>query len=149
MNEAFELDEHTCRELLSAGLVGRIAVCTEDGPHVVPVNFTVVGDAVVVRTTAYSVLGRQPDGAVMAVEVDGVDYEHHRGWSVVARGRGRVVTEAQELEDIQATWPPRAWASGTRTRFIRVRWTELTGRQLGRGWDPLTTLPVRRHAPSA
>jgi hypothetical protein len=25
-----------------------------------------------------------------------------------------------------------------------MRWSELTGRQLGRDWDPMATLPVRR-----
>jgi hypothetical protein len=27
---------------------------------------------------------------------------------------------------------------------VRLRWSELTGRRLGQGWDPLATLPVHR-----
>jgi nitroimidazol reductase NimA-like FMN-containing flavoprotein (pyridoxamine 5'-phosphate oxidase superfamily) len=144
MNEPFDLSTTECEELLRAGLVGRVAACTPQGPHIVPVNYSVVEDAVVLRTTPYSLLGSQARGTVLAVEVDEFDYEYHRGWSVVARGRAEHVTDAAELEHIRDTWIPSPWAAGTRTLYLRVRWTELTGRRLGQGWSPVTTLPVRR-----
>jgi hypothetical protein len=62
----------------------------------------------------------------------------------VARGRADVVTEEVELERIRTTWDPHPWASGSRNLYLRLRWSELTGRQLGQGWDPLAALPVRR-----
>jgi nitroimidazol reductase NimA-like FMN-containing flavoprotein (pyridoxamine 5'-phosphate oxidase superfamily) len=144
MNEPFDLTTTECEELLRAGLVGRVAACTPQGPHIVPVNYSVVDDAVVLRTTPYSLLGSQSRGTLLAVEVDDFDYEYHRGWSVVARGRAEHVTDAEELEHIRDTWTPSPWAAGTRTLYLRVRWTQLTGRRLGQGWSPVTTLPVRR-----
>lgn len=144
MNEPFELSADECRELLSAGLVGRAAVCTPLGPHVVPVNYAVVDDSVVVRTSPYSVLGSHARGSILAVEVDQFDYERQRGWSVVARGRADAVTGAVDLNHIKQVWDPRAWASGQRNLYLRVRWSELTGRRLGPGWDPTESLPVRR-----
>ena len=74
MNEPFELSTDECRELLSAGLVGRVAVCTPVGPHVVPVNYAVVDDDVVIRTSPYSVLGSHARGSILALEVDHLDY---------------------------------------------------------------------------
>jgi nitroimidazol reductase NimA-like FMN-containing flavoprotein (pyridoxamine 5'-phosphate oxidase superfamily) len=143
-NEPFELSPEECRELLSAGLVGRVAVCTPVGPHIVPVNYAVVDDAVVIRTTPYSVLGSHARGATLAVEVDQFDYERQRGWSVVARGRAEAVNGAEELNHIRSVWDPHTWATGQRNLYLRMRWSELTGRRLGSGWDPKTGLPVRR-----
>ncbi len=144
MYESFDLSETECEDLLRAGLVGRVAVCTPTGPHVVPVNYSVVDGALVLRTTPYSLLGSQVRGSMLALEVDHFDYEYQRGWSVVARGRAEMVTAAGELENIRATWNPNTWVAGARTLYLRMRWSELTGRQLGRDWDPMATLPVRR-----
>jgi nitroimidazol reductase NimA-like FMN-containing flavoprotein (pyridoxamine 5'-phosphate oxidase superfamily) len=142
MYEPFDLTETECEELLRGGFVGRVAACTPTGPHVVPVNYTVVEDAVVFRTTPYSILGSQAAGSLLAFEVDQFDYEYQRGWSVVARGRAEMVVDAVELEDIRAAWTPDTWAAGSRSLYLRVRWSELTGRQLGRDWDPMASLPV-------
>jgi uncharacterized protein len=144
MYESFDLNESECTELLRAGLVGRVAVCTPQGPHIVPVNYSVVDDAVVVRTTPYSLLGSNANGSVLALEVDQFDYENQRGWSVVVRGRCEVVLDPAELDHIRQTWNPTAWAKGGRTLYLRMRWSQMTGRRLGTGWDPVAVLPVRR-----
>jgi nitroimidazol reductase NimA-like FMN-containing flavoprotein (pyridoxamine 5'-phosphate oxidase superfamily) len=144
MNEPYDLSTEECRKLLSAGLVGRVAVCTPVGPHIVPANYTVVDESVVIRTSPYSVLGSHSRGSILAVEVDAFDYERQRGWSVVARGRAEAVTDAEELGHIRSVWEPRPWASGQRNLYLRVRWSELTGRRLGAGWDPTRDLPVKR-----
>jgi len=144
MYESFDLAETECAELLRAGLVGRVAVCTPDGPHILPVNYSVVDDAVVIRTTPYSLLGSNAKGAVLALEVDQFDYEYERGWSVVARGRCDVVVDPAQLEHIRQTWNPTTWAKGGRTLYLRMRWTEISGRRLGQGWDPMSELPVNR-----
>jgi uncharacterized protein len=144
MNEPFDLSPDECRELLSAGLVGRVALCTPVGPHIVPVNYTVVDDCIVLRTSPYSVLGSHARGTMLALELDQFDYERQRGWSVVASGRAEAVTSAEELSHIKSVWEPHAWAAGQRNLYLRVRWTELTGRRLGLGGDPVAELPVRR-----
>jgi nitroimidazol reductase NimA-like FMN-containing flavoprotein (pyridoxamine 5'-phosphate oxidase superfamily) len=144
MYESFDLTESECLELVRAGLVGRIAVCTPNGPHIIPVNYSVVDDAVVVRTTPYSLLGSNAKGSVMALEVDQFDYDLERGWSVVVRGRCEVVVDPDELEHIRGTWNPTTWAKGGRTLYLRMRWSEMTGRRLGQGWDPLADLPAQR-----
>jgi nitroimidazol reductase NimA-like FMN-containing flavoprotein (pyridoxamine 5'-phosphate oxidase superfamily) len=144
MYESFDLAETECAELLRAGLVGRVAVCTPNGPHILPVNYSVVDDAVVIRTTPYSLLGSNAKGSVLALEVDQFDYEYQRGWSVVARGRCDVVVDPAQLEHIRETWNPNTWAKGGRTLYLRMRWSEISGRRLGQGWDPLSELPVNR-----
>ena len=144
MLELIELSREESESLLRLGVVGRVAVSTPDGPYIVPVNYSVVDDAVVLRTTPYSLLGLHARGAVVAFEVDRLDQDEHHGWSVLARGRAEAVTEPEELERIEASCPPRPWASGNRPLFLRIAWTELTGRKLGRGWDPLAEMPYKR-----
>ena len=145
MPESHELSSKECARLLAAGVAGRVAVSTPTGPHIVPVNYSVRDEATLLRTTPYSLLGTYGRDAMLAFEVDGMDHEYQRGWSVVARGRGEVVDDAAELDEIMHSWPPRPWAAGQRTLVLRIPWTEVTGRQLG-SWDLWQTLPVHRQA---
>lgn len=144
MQDVIDLSPEQCERLVRSGVTGRIALSTPDGPHIVPVNYSVVGEAIIVRTSPYSVLGTHGRGSVLAFEIDFFDHERWRGWSVSARGRADVVTDPLELDQIRSSWEPRPWASGSRNLYLRLRWSELTGRQIGSGWDPLDTLPVQR-----
>ena len=144
MREPRELTERECRDLLAAGGVGRVAVCTPDGPHLVPVNYAVHDDSVVFRTTPYSVLGKLAWHQRLAFEVDHLDHENWRGWSVVAAGPGEMVEAGDELAAIRTFWDPRPWAAGQRLLYVRLRWDRLTGRKLGEGWLPSDEPPVRR-----
>jgi hypothetical protein len=147
MAEPMELTRQECERLLRGGVVGRAAVSTPTGPHIVPVNYSVVDDAIVFRTSPYSVLGTHGRNAQIAFEVDCLDYENYSGWSVVAHGRGDAVTDPDELAQIREQWPARPWADGHRHLHLRIRWTELTGRGLGNGWTPGNETSVRRSVP--
>jgi len=133
-----------CERLLRAGVMGRIAVCSARRPHIVPVNYAVVDDAVIVRTCVGSILGGISVGHPLAIEIDQVDYEYQRGWSVVAHGAAEWIDDDEMLDHIADVWAPRPWAAGERTAVLRVRWTELEGRRLGLGWDLDSTLLVKR-----
>ena len=144
MQDSFEMSPSECETLLRAGVVGRVALATPTGPHIVPINYSVVDDAIVVQTSPYSVLGTHGRDTMLAFEIDQFDYEYQRGWSVVARGRAEVVTDPGDVEHIRQTWPPRPWVTGMRTLCLRTRWTELSGRRVGPGWQPMEDLPVHR-----
>lgn len=144
MADSRELSWSECEALLRSGVVGRVALATATGPHIVPVNYSIVDSSVVVSTSPYSLLGTYGRDTTVAFEVDHFDYEYRRGWSVVARGRSEVVSDAADLNHIRAVWEPTPWASGTRNLYLRLPWQELTGRQLGTGWDPMREAPVFR-----
>lgn len=144
MNELVELPYAKCEELLRASIVGRVAFGTAEGPQIVPVNFTTVGDAILFRTTPYSSLGTHAPGSPLAFEVDHIDYDDRRGWSVVATGTGERVDDTAALEPDTPFWNPKPWAAGARMLYIRLRWTQLTGRRIGGGWTRESELPMRR-----
>lgn len=144
MAEIEELSYAECRGLLAGGVFGRLALCTAAGPRILPVNYSVVGESVVFRTSAYGVVATRDWNGLLAFEVDHVDYGDQRGWSVVAVGPGARVEDTDELDLIKRTWDPRPWAAGTRPLYVRLKWTELTGRRLGPGWTHENEQPVRR-----
>lgn len=144
MSEILELPFEQCEKLLRAGVFGRMVLNRPTGPEIVPVNYSVVGDAVLVRTSPGSLLDRHAGGAALAFEVDHASYEQWHGWSVVARGRGERVTADQLTEEERRLPGPPAWVSRDEVSWIRLRWATLTGRRIGEGWSPLAELPVRR-----
>ena len=144
MPDSRELSYSECEALLRAGVTGRVALSTPTGPQIIPINYSVVDSAIILRTSAYTVLATYGRGATLAFEADHFDHANQRGWSVVARGRGEMVQDPAEISHIRSVWEPRPWASGVRSLFLRIGWTELTGRQLGAGWQPMQDLPNRR-----
>lgn len=140
-----EMTVEECLDLLRTNVVGRVALSTPMGPRIVPVNYAMYGDDVVVfRTAPYSELGTYGWNTELAFEIDHIDYDQHRGWSVVAYGRGALVEDPDEVADIRRTWDPRPWADGQRNLYMKLVWHNLTGRRLGSGWTTETSAPVRR-----
>jgi nitroimidazol reductase NimA-like FMN-containing flavoprotein (pyridoxamine 5'-phosphate oxidase superfamily) len=125
-----ELGQAECARLLRGGVAGRVAVCTPDGPHVIPVNYSVVDEAVIIRTSPSGVLATFGQGAILAFEIDHFDYPNHEGWSVLVRGEGEPL-DAEQVRHVRQVWAPRPWASGARELYLRIKPTELTGRRLG------------------
>lgn len=143
MAEARELAYDECVRLLHAGVLGRAAVSTPQGPQITPMNYSVVAETIVLTTSPYSALGTYGAGSVVAFEIDHFDYETHTGWSVSLRGRAEVVQNQADDEELHHTrrhWLPRPWADGTRDLCLRIPWTELSGRTVGDN----TTTPVHR-----
>ena len=118
-----------CRRLIAPGGVGRIAFGTISGPIVVPVNFAVLADTLVVRTAEGTVIDGHADEQV-ALEVDHIDEALRQGWSVLVRGPAHRVTHPAELRRLQedaAVWP---WAGGEREVYVRIIPREVTGRRI-------------------
>ena len=144
MSNTYEMTRAECAELLRSGVVGRVGVVTPSGPTIVVVNHSVVDDAVVLRTSRGGLLGTYAPGATVSFEIDHVEHDHHRGWSVVVRGCCEVVDDEAELDRILRVWPPRPWVDDERPLVLRIPWDAISGRRVGVGWEPLRTLPVRR-----
>ena len=129
MPEVHALDLPTCDRLLRSGTFGRFALTSPRGPEIVPVNYAVRDDAVVVRTDPTGTLARFGAGAAVVFEVDAVDPDYWHGFSVIARGVGELVSDPPPPGS--GTPTARPWAAGDRSVELRLAWTELTGRQVG------------------
>jgi hypothetical protein len=83
-------------------------------PSIIPVNYLLDDDKVVIRTDAGSKLAAALRGAPVALEVDGADENHQVGWSVVVRGRVEEVTDEDKLAELRKT-PLLAWHPPSQT----------------------------------
>ncbi|MDP3966709.1 MAG: pyridoxamine 5'-phosphate oxidase family protein [Nocardioides sp.] len=133
MHHAVELSVEECRARLTAGTVGRVAYAADHGLRIVPVNYTVSGDAVYFRTSAYGELGTHAPRTEIAFEIDELDHQAHQGWSVLATGTAEVVEDIDDVPGLRDEANPQPWAAGSRLLYFRLRWRELTGRRVGPG----------------
>ncbi len=129
--ELVALSGDECRRLLSTHGVGRIAVFTPKGPAIFPVNYVVAGRDIAFRTAGDAVLATAA-GTEVAFEVDHIDDVTRLGWSVMAVGEAEGVTDAEELQRLDAAAYSLPWAGGARTHWMKVTGTRVTGRRVVR-----------------
>lgn len=132
MTQPLDLDAAECRSRISEGGVGRVAFTGPDGPEIFPVNFTVVDHAVLFRTSTDSLLGRLVDGSTVAFETDKLNERSRSAWSVIVKGVAEIVDDDEAIDRIQvAGRDPNPWATDQRQIYVRIPWTQITGRQVG------------------
>ncbi len=130
MGQPVELTSEECLALLGCLDFGRLAFDTPLGPRIVPLNYTLDGESILVRTTFYTELGTYGPGQDAAFEIDQIDTALSRGWSVVVVGRLAVVDDPDEVQLLRATRDPQPWAGGIRRRYLRLSIRNVTGRTL-------------------
>jgi hypothetical protein len=81
------LDRDECRRLLGSTTIGRLGYCTDFGPRIVPMNYTLVSESVTFRTGIDTEAAHQLFDHPIAFEVDQVDEFLQAGWSVLCRGK--------------------------------------------------------------
>lgn len=144
MAEIVELTPRECTELLGDDVVGRVAFVTPHGPRIVPVNYVLREGVLEMRTTSYSELATYAPGTMVAFEIDHLDRQHQRGWSVVVHGEcERVVDQSAAVFD-QPGDGAEPWAGGTRPMLLRVHPAEVTGRRVGGTHWPHPAVPRTR-----
>lgn len=116
--------------MLATVPVGRLGISIEALPAILPVNFVLVHEQIVIRTVPGTKLDAAVAQAVVAFEVDACDPAGGWGWSVLVRGRGSEITDPSELAEAQRL-PLRAWAQtdGAASRLLRIQTTVVTGRR--------------------
>jgi transcriptional regulator with XRE-family HTH domain len=118
-----------CRAFLGQGGVGRFLFTETRGPVAVPVNFRMLGDDIVFRTSPGSGLTAGAAQQRVSFEVDHLDETLGEGWSVLVSGHAHAVTEPAELAEVAALGVA-SWAGGSRETYIRVVPTVMTGRRI-------------------
>lgn len=80
-----------CRRLLATADIGRVAVSAGALPFVLPVQYTVQDDHLLLRTPGHHEVGDGIDGQVVGFEADTIDLDHGVGWCVSVTGPVRVL----------------------------------------------------------
>jgi nitroimidazol reductase NimA-like FMN-containing flavoprotein (pyridoxamine 5'-phosphate oxidase superfamily) len=119
-----------CQELLRSQNIGRVAWQAADGLQILPVTYAVHDGTIIFRTSPYGVLSELIRPTDVALEIDELDQESRRGWSVVVQGRAQGVAEPAQLVRIWTVGGLVPWASGVRNVFIQIIPQRITGRDV-------------------
>lgn len=126
------LDHEECLRLLASHEVGRLGFLVGDQPMVLPVNYSLDGETVVVRTDLGTKLENVPFTRV-AFEVDEVRRDLAEGWSVLVQGVGQdISTSVDPTSEHLRSLPLTPWAPGPKDHWLRIVPREITGRRLRR-----------------
>ena len=126
--EVLRRDE--CLALLASASVGRIGLSSAALPLVLPVNFCVDGDHIVVRTGEGTKLEAASRNAVVSFEVDDIDPLFHAGWSVVVTGVATPIESESGLARAR-TLPLLPWAAQG-DRYVAITLDDVSGRRIPR-----------------
>jgi nitroimidazol reductase NimA-like FMN-containing flavoprotein (pyridoxamine 5'-phosphate oxidase superfamily) len=126
------IDRDGCVRLLASEEVGRLAVVDGGAPLVLPVNYVMDGEAIVIRTAPGTKLRVGLDGPV-CFEIDGFNRTTRAGWSVVVAGRLEEVDEHRTDEYCRVrALPLDPWAGADRDHWLRLVPSGITGRRVSR-----------------
>ena len=113
--------------------VGRIATAA-GRPVIMPVNYVMDGEDVIIRTAAGTKLNAAVEGQRVAFEIDSIpspDHttdEHGEAWSVLVRGIAARVADPDEITrlNLQRLQPS---AGGAKPHYIRITTEQISGRR--------------------
>jgi nitroimidazol reductase NimA-like FMN-containing flavoprotein (pyridoxamine 5'-phosphate oxidase superfamily) len=123
------LEREECIALLGSATVGRIAITSNALPVVLPVNFVLLDDRIVIRTSRGTKLDAATRNTVVAFEVDEIDMVEQTGWSVLVTGVARELVAPDEIDEVSAS-PPARWAPGPDGRYIAISTDMISGRRI-------------------
>lgn len=137
--EVLSCDE--CLELLASQKVGRIALSSRGLLVVLPVNYVLIDEQIVIRTRRGTNLALATRNSIIAFEVDKID-ESGQGWSVTIRGLARELCESPELTAARNA-PLTKWLDPMKSRHVAVTIDTMSGRRVTFGLDGESLLETR------
>jgi len=125
------LSREECLRLLRTQSVGRIGITVKALPVVLPINFGLLGESIVFRTSQGTKLDSATNKTVVAFEVDDYEPDGRSGWSVLVVGSASKmpVDEVNDAEELAIeAWP----LDGRASQFVRIEGSQITGRRFDR-----------------
>lgn len=139
--QAIELTEGECWHLLASVSIGRVVFTHRAMPAIRPVNHFVDGRKIIIRTHNSAAIASRameeasrhsaPHGSVVCYEADDLDPVRHTGWSVIATGLARRVTDPADVARYTAATEP--WIAGEMDQVVAIEPGFLSGLRLV-GW---------------
>ena len=127
------LSEDESWRRLGGAALGRLVTSFAGEPEIFPVNYVVQKRTVLFRTSEGTKLFSAVASGVVLFEAD--DHNVAEGWSVIVRGRARVLRTAAEIEEAErAQLMP--WTATLKKHYVRVTPSEITGRHFKFGPEP-------------
>ena len=120
-----------CRQLIASGGIGRIGFPTASGTMILPVNYAIAANTIVIRAGSGSVIAAHGDGDV-SFEIDHIDEALEQAWSVLVQGQAHRVLQRTELAHLERCAAVLPWPGGEHDAYIRIAPHRMSGRRIGR-----------------
>jgi len=127
------LSEDECWELLISSSFGRLAMSISGEPDIYPVNFIAADRRLVFRTAEGTKLLELTVNDKVAFETDGIGRDE--AWSVVVRGKARVLDTQHEIEAADQL-PLRPLIPTLKYIYVEITPQVITGRRFQLGPEP-------------
>lgn len=128
-----ELIPDECWALLHQASLGRVVFTMNAMPAIRPVNHLIDGQTIIIRSHLGAAItgSASRDGTVVCYEADDIDPVRHTGWSVIATGIARLVTDPAATARYRELLEP--WVAGPMDQVIAISPGTITGLRLV-GW---------------
>lgn len=127
------LSEDESWDRLSGVALGRLVTTFAGEPEIFPVNYVVQDRTVLFRSAEGTKLFSATASSTVVFEAD--DHTATEGWSVIVRGRAKMLrTDPEITEADRAQLTP--WVATPKFQYVRVTPTEITGRHFKFGPEP-------------
>jgi uncharacterized protein len=125
-----ELERSECLRLLADETFGRLGVVLDNYPVILPMQFALDGDRVVMRTNPGSKFHFAPLTHV-SFEVDHADVDREEGWSVLVQGVAEDITNAiDELSEHARSLTVQTWGQPPTDCWLAIVPRKITGRRI-------------------
>ncbi|BFV55394.1 pyridoxamine 5'-phosphate oxidase family protein [Kitasatospora sp. CMC57] len=124
------LTTRECWDRVGGRGVGRIALPTEPGPTVLPVNYAVDAGSIVYRTDPDGAAAPAP-GSAVSFQVDHIDDHLSTGWSVLIIGTAEHIDSSEAIQRLETEHQMEPWAGGSRPLWVRIQPDTVSGRRIG------------------
>ncbi|BBY74861.1 pyridoxamine 5'-phosphate oxidase [Mycolicibacterium parafortuitum] len=123
-------------DLLGSVSLGRLVTTVNGWTEIFPVNFVVQKNTVLFRTAEGTKLLTTALNEYVVFEAD--DHNVAEGWSVVVRGKAKLLATSTEIAEARraALYP---WIATQKERFVRITPQTVTGRRFIFGPEPDVT----------
>ena len=125
-----ELDRSECLRLLAGERLGRLGVVIDGTPLILPMQFALDEDRVVLRTNPGAKFHAAPLMHV-SFEVDHAENDREEGWSVIVQGVAEDISNAidDRSQHLRAL-PLYSWAPDPKSCWLTIVPRTITGRRV-------------------
>ncbi|HLN41464.1 MAG TPA: pyridoxamine 5'-phosphate oxidase family protein [Acidimicrobiales bacterium] len=123
-----ELGRDECLTRMATQRLGRLGVVVDGVPLVLPMQFAMEGETVVLQTNQGAKTLNAPLTSV-SFEVDHVDWDKGVGWSVLLQGYGADISSAlDQRSEALRSLTVQSWAPPPADRWLKIIPRKITGR---------------------
>ena len=127
------LDDEQSWRLLEGTKHGRLVVSVAGEPDIFPVNYVTANRKIYLRTAPGNKLAQLTINSTVLFETDGILSEE--AWSVVLRGKARVLSNSAELAAVEELGL-KTWVPTLKDFYVEIEPTSVSGRHFEFGEQP-------------